>query len=196
MRHTFKLLPVLMMGFFCASCVSIGRHRVQTPTPAKVKPNENRVVVILLDRVNQKTFTKYLKSLWKADFEPRHLSGLSLLARNQFKLANAAYAQSSIPATTSVTEATILTGVPPIEHGLLSPRQRFYQIGRPPLDLDLTTTASQTRFFLTNDWSIVDSRLPTLFHSRAACVATRCLRRLTHRLASRRGMHSSTSRDS
>ncbi|MGB0648176.1 MAG: alkaline phosphatase family protein, partial [Bradymonadia bacterium] len=109
----------LTASFVLWGCLSIGSRQLQSPTSAEPKTEDSRALLIIVDGLNHDALKTYLKTLLDADHEPRWQSGLSLLARERFRLANAQYPMASIPTFTTTAEATLATGQPPNQHGLI-----------------------------------------------------------------------------
>ena len=107
------LTLLVRLTIFCMviGCGTIGRYRVDSPGKKTSEQQAgNRVIWILLDRVNQSSFSEYLKHLQELDYEPVQPSGISLLARNEFKLANIRNALGSVPAVLMNAEASLFSG--------------------------------------------------------------------------------------
>ena len=147
------LTLLVRLTIFCMviGCGTIGRYRVDSPGKKTSEQQAgNRVIWILLDRVNQSSFSEYLKHLQELDYEPVQPSGISLLARNEFKLANIRNALGSVPAVLMNAEASLFSGQPTTTHGLLSHRFLRSRKGLSPARFDLTYADTHARFYLTN----------------------------------------------
>ena len=136
----------LMVSFVLLGCLSIGSRQIQSPTSAAPKTEDSRALLIIVDSLNHGVLKEYLQTLLDADHEPRWQSGLSLLAREQFKLANAQYPMASIPTFTTTAEATLATGQPPIQHGLIGTRFNRNPSTAPEQDISVYDLSFQSEF--------------------------------------------------
>jgi hypothetical protein len=153
----FGFLSLLVSG-----CISVGSHRVSVPTPATVGSDDDRIVLIVIDGLNHDALKRYLKRLSDIDHEPNWQSGLSLLARQEFKLANAQYPMTALPAFSPTAEATMMTGQPPIVHGIFSSRFGRLPAGAPPQVVDLRAPAFQKQFLLDKQQQMPTHRDPSM----------------------------------
>lgn len=137
-----------IITLFLSGCISVGSHRMSVPTEAVVSSDDPRVILIIIDGLNHDTLKRYLKVLSDADHEPNWQSGLSLLARQDFKIANAQYPMTALPPFSPTAEATMMTGQPPIVHGLVSSRFSRLPSAAPHQEIDLRSADLQHAFLL------------------------------------------------
>ena len=143
MRSSHKNTNLVRLGAFVLAlalnlgCTTIGQYRVVSDA-AKVQTDApTPIVVIVLDGLNQNTLTEYLSQLEANAFSPPWLSGLALLARDQFKLGYTTRGGTAIPSSRHASIAALATGTYPDNNGIVNsflirqkPQARFADLSR------------------------------------------------------------------
>ncbi len=143
------ILAILILSI--TGCISVGSQRLSVPTDVTVDDDDPRVILVLVDGLNHSTLKRYLKVLADSDHEPFWQSGLSLLARQDFKLANAQYPMAALPTFSPIADATIMTGHPPTKHGLISARFSRLPSTAPNQIIDLRSPEMKDQFLLSKN---------------------------------------------
>ena len=100
-------------------CTTIGQYKVAPETDLEQANSPTPVVIIVLDGLNQNTLSDYLGQLESNAFSPPWLSGLALLARDQFKLGYTSRGGTVIPSSRHASVAALATGTYPDKNGIV-----------------------------------------------------------------------------
>ena len=123
MRITSILLALLAAG-----CSTIGYDRLPGPSPVTpIAPDAPHAILVIVDGLRADVLETYLRTLRENDQEPAWPSGLALLARDGFRLAQSARAEVAFPGFGLAADATLITGQYPDATGI--PGSVFYEAG-------------------------------------------------------------------